>query len=156
MTSNKKIIVAAALLTLSMGKVFSCEIGEEFFYCETKNRKQVSLCATDKTADYAFGKMGAKPEMALSMARNTLKGFDWDLHGIGSSMTYTAQFPNKHITYEVYQTYIKPRNDQEFDDPKQEGGVIVFKNEVEIAHINCQPETIRGKGISALNVIPTN
>ncbi|MGE8548492.1 hypothetical protein [Alcaligenes sp. Marseille-Q7550] len=153
MKHTMTLLLSAFAASAPLSSTFACEIGQEIFYCATKNKKEIRICADPDTAYYTFGKPGARPEMALSAARKDLKGFVWD--GFGRYMTDTVEFPNKDITYEVYQGSQKPMTEKEVDHPETFGGVMVHRNGEQIADIACLPATLRGS-VSSLDVTPTN
>lgn len=132
---------------------FGCDSGQEIFYCATKNKKEIRICADADKAYYTFGKAGAAPDMALSRSRADLSGFVWD--GFGRYMTDTVEFPNKDIVYEVYSGSAKAMTEAQARHPEVYGGVMVRKGEEQIADIACRPNSIRGQ-IDRLNVRPTN
>lgn len=146
-------IVAFSGSTYAMAS--SCPQGEEFFYCQTANKKkEVSVCATEQTAYYRFGPVGKAPEMTLSLPRHRLQGYVW--LGVGNYMNYSVEFYNQNITYEVIQYLEHMINDNDEVDVNVTGSIVVKEGaDKELAVIECSPETIRGS-IESLDVKPTN
>ena len=132
---------------------YACDMGQEIFYCSTKSKKEIRICADTDKAYYTFGKPGSAPDMALSRSRSELSGFVWD--GFGRYMTDTVEFPNKDIVYEIYSGSAKAMTEAQARHPEVYGGVMVRKGEEQIADIACRPNSIRGQ-IDTLNVRPTN
>ena len=156
----KQSLLLTALTAITVGSsgyavASSCAQGEGFFYCQTANKKkEVSVCATEQTAYYRFGPVGKAPEMALSLPRHRLQGYVW--LGVGKDMTYSVEFYNQNITYEVGQYFERVTNDNDEVDVNTTGSIVVKEGADKVlAVIECSPETIRGS-IESLDVKPTN
>ncbi len=151
-----RLLTVAGTLFLGLAPLpaaHACDIGQEIFYCSTKTKKEIRICADADNAYYTFGKPGAAPDMALKRDRSELSGFVWD--GFGRYMTDTVEFPNKDITYEVYSGSAKAMTEAQAQHPEVYGGVMVHKGDEQIADIACRPGSIRGQ-IDTLSVRPTN
>lgn len=139
----KTLTVAAISFILSTGKAFSCDFGEEYFYCSTTNKKEITICATDETVSYSFGKIGKAPEMLLYFPRGSLVVARVSRRDGGE--TDIVDFPNKNVNYRVYDMHPAP---DEYDEHL--GGVVVTENNRDVAQIRCNPESVRGNGIFEL------
>lgn len=105
------------------------------FSCTTTKQMQVEVCDAGKTISYAFGKKGAKPEMALSVPRTAATTNQWN--GMGRYMTYAVNIPNGKTIYNVFTSFDKS------DDLSVDAGVNVETNGKHIATVKCKPETVQ-------------
>lgn len=95
-------LCAVAFAALSApSQAWACAAGSRVvFSCTTKKNKRIEVCDAGRTIQYAFGRKGAKPELALSVPRKAASTFQWN--GIGRYMTYTVDIPNGNTVYSVF------------------------------------------------------
>ncbi len=103
------------------------------FACTTSKGKFVEVCDADKTIQYAFGKKGAKPELALTIPRAAASTRQWD--GMGRYMSYSVQIPNGNTVYEVFSSVDKMTEEGE-------SGINVEIAGKHAATLTCKPETV--------------
>jgi hypothetical protein len=114
-----------------------------FLFCQIENSaKTLSVCFDDEAASYRFGPTMGAPELELVERIATLDYTPWP--GAGSTIWEEVVFYNQNYSYTVA---VAVRRDIP-DDPDalvkvdQFGGVIVKRNNVEIANLTCDPATI--------------
>ncbi len=114
-----------------------------FLFCQIENSAQtLSVCFDEVTANYRFGIEFETPELDMTAPIATLDYTLWP--GAGSTIWEEVVFYNQNYSYTVA---VAVRRDIP-DDPDalvkvdQFGGVIVKRNNVEIANLTCDPATI--------------
>ena len=113
----------------------TCELSSKrVFVCITKsNRKRIEVCEADTTFVYSFGKVGATPELMISVPKTQVTGFQWS--GFGRYINYAIDFPNGVTQYSVYSSVERDPNGT------SEAGVSVSRNGNRIAKIKCDMTT---------------
>ena len=124
--------VGILLLSITMNAFASCESEKKtLFSCTTKAGKRIELCDAGKAISYSFGKSASKPEIAISVARNTALISEYQ--GFGRYMTTAVAIPNGNTEYQVFFSVDK------LEDHKIESGVHVSINDKHVATIHCDP-----------------
>ena len=136
-----KFLIAVSALSLVLLALFTqvalaCTGNEKLiFSCTTTKQMYVEVCDARKTISYAFGKKGAKPEMALSVPRVLATTHQWN--GMGRYITYAVNIPNGKTIYSVFTSFDKS------DDLSVDAGVNVETNGKRVATVKCKPETVQ-------------
>ena len=126
-------MIAAASIGTAHAK---CGAGTKtLFSCPTKNGKQIELCDAGKTVEYSFGRMQAKPEIIVSVARAQASTSQWA--GIGRWMSYAVDIPNGKTVYNVFWGV-----DRLSDNHDTEAGVNVMVDGKPIATVECTGKNI--------------
>lgn len=118
-----------------------CGPGETvIFHCAMKSGgKQVSICLKGDTATYAYGRKGAKPELALSAPRGKVDLRLWN--GVGRHIEESVGFRNG--AYRYVASYALDRLDPSCEtECKVTSGLKVYKDKKELADLACWPETL--------------
>ena len=136
----KSMVIISALSLVSLAffaqAALACAGNEKLiFSCTTTKQMQVEVCDAGKTISYAFGKKGAKPEMALSVPRAAATTHQWN--GMGRYITYAVNIPNGKTIYSVFTSFDRS------DDLSVDAGVNVETNGKHIATVKCKPETVQ-------------
>lgn len=100
------------------------------FSCRTRAGKEIQVCDSGRTIDYAFGRPTQKPELVIRAARATASTVQW--LGIGRSMSYSVEIPNRDVKYTVY--WAVDRLDEEHPI---DAGVMVERNGKQLARVRC-------------------
>jgi hypothetical protein len=133
MKINIIIPVLAVLCTASA--YAKCENSKTLFSCITTKGKQIEVCDAEKTIDYSFGKPQGKPEVVVKAPREQASTFQWD--GMGRSISYAVDIPNKDTTYNVFWGA-----DRLSENQAVEAGVNVFVNKKLVATVLCTDKNI--------------
>ena len=144
----KIIVIVPVLAALFTANVYAeCKNSKTVFSCTTTKGKQIEVCDADKTIDYSFGKAQGKPEISIQVPRDQASTFQWA--GIGSSISYAVDIPNKNTTYNVFWNA-----DKNSEDHPVEAGVNVLVNKELVATVNCSGKDIVNN-IEGVNLKPT-
>lgn len=98
------------------------------FQCVTTNNKHLLVTKNKDAISYKFGKNLSNPEIALT-TKNVIY-MPWD--GAGSYVINRLEVQNGNISYTVFSSYLRDP-----DNLVTESGVIVSKNDRELATIYC-------------------
>lgn len=132
---KKSLIITAALAVSFSFAHAKCGGGEKtVFSCVTEKGKQIEVCDGGKTIGYSFGKLGAKPDIAIKVPRAQVTTFQWNGEG---PMYYDINIPNADVIYNVYWSLDR------FSDPVViMAGVNALKGEKTLASIKCVDKDI--------------
>lgn len=125
------------LVTVATAAQAACPT-TEIFSCQVKS-KTVEVCLGAGTVTYTYGRPG-KPELDLSATVQQAEYTPWA--GVGRSIYEEVTFRNGPYAYLVWAALDRHVLDEK-NPEKISGGVLVFKNEAEIASLSCKPFTIR-------------
>ena len=144
----KIIVIVPVLVTLFAANVYAgCEGGKTVFSCSTIKGKQIEVCDMEKTIDYSFGKPQEKSEIAIKIPREQASTFQWA--GIGSSISYAVDIPNKNTTYNVFWSA-----DRMSEEHGIEAGVNVLINKELVTTVKCADKNIVNN-LEGVNLKPT-
>jgi len=146
----KRLILLA--LMLIPGVVLACGANEEqVFACTTTKAKFVQVCQAPTAVNYAFGKKGQKPELALTSSNEKMR---WVRDGGTGGDTDALTFTNGRTRYliSVYTYFDK------LSTAENEGGLSasleVLQGDKTLANIECQesglkfnPDALKAKSI---------
>ena len=118
----------------------SCGVGQwEVFDCTLSDgKKQLRVCSTEEAANYSFAVPGQSPEIELFEPIDRLDYRPWN--GVGRTLFEDATFNNESYSYSVYSVF-----DRLTEGAMLEGGVVVKKDDVEIAHLRCDPGSVSAR-----------
>lgn len=136
---------AAAVLCLWAGTAgAACDTGEELFFgCTFSNgAKAVQVCVGETQARYRFGPVGGVPELELDTSLADLDYTPWP--GIGRTIWEQVVFENKGFRYAVTGIIEREFGEDEDDEiiPVFLGGILVTKDEQELADLTCDPGSV--------------
>ncbi|WP_250464804.1 hypothetical protein [Microbulbifer litoralis] len=109
-------------------------LAETLFYCETEGGKKVEVQDLGSLINYRFGKKLYDPEMELTLPRERATTYQWP--GAGPTESYSVFIPNGKIVYIVYTSRERRPGGE------MESGILVRAGGVELATINCKPDTL--------------
>jgi hypothetical protein len=126
---------SGALQPVQMASTHSeCQAASLIFSCTTTKHKRVEVCDSGSKITYSFGKLGSKPELALSIPRASASSHQWD--GMGP-MSYSVNIPNGNTVYSVFWT---AQRDPDAAQPIS-AGVDVQIDGASAATVECVPDT---------------
>lgn len=135
METNKIPMAVLAAALLAPTSHAACP-STTLFSCATTKGKFVEVCDSGKTIDYAFGKKGAKPELALSIPRDAATTNQWA--GVGRSVYYSVLIPNGNTVYEVFSSFDRI-------DHEESAGIYVRIDDKDVATIQCKTDTVKSE-----------
>lgn len=122
-----------------------CEPDKELFMaCSFPNGKAVEVCTDRNLVDYTFGRLGQRPELAISLAfQDGAEMVPWS--GAGRSIWEAIRLTNDDVVYEVYGGFDRQLAADETKTLAEVffGGILVEDiNGNELAHLTCEPATV--------------
>lgn len=116
------------------------------FACKTAQGKHIKLLDRGSTLQYSFGTM-AKPEIVLNVPRGQASTYQWA--GVGRSMYYSVNIPNRNTTYRVFWSV-----DRLVQGQPVTAGVDVEINDKPAATVQCLDKGITN-GLIGVDLKPT-
>ena len=129
-----------ALLASATMTSAACPPGSQVLVsCHLKDgHKQLTTCLVGTSATYTFGTPEKEPELALTRHVRDVHMTPWA--GVGRAIWESFSFENNGVIYEVYYS-IDRASGSVFD-----GGVIVWQDGKELAHLECDAGTVITSG----------
>jgi hypothetical protein len=142
------ISVGLILLFPTVHAFADCPAGQKtVFYCNTVNDKVIQLCDAGATIDYAFGRAGRAPELALRIPREQATTWQWP--GIGRWMTYAVDVPNGDTRYSVFWGV-----DRLDEAHPVEAGVDVEIRGEHVATVKCSNDAALVQQMEGIDLLP--
>jgi hypothetical protein len=116
------------------------------FACRTGQGKQIKLLDQGATLQYSFGSI-AKSEIVLTVPREKASTYQWA--GVGRSMYYSINIPNRNTTYRVFWSV-----DRLVQGQPVTAGVDVEINDKHAATVQCWAKGITN-GLIGVDLKPT-
>ncbi|MGB0848394.1 MAG: hypothetical protein ACPGSM_16815 [Thiolinea sp.] len=149
-SKNLPLTIAISMVIGSNAYAACDNSSKTVFSCTTTNHKQIEVCDAGQTISYSFGKIGSKPELALSVPRAKASTFQW--HGFGRYINYSVTIPNGEYRYNVYTSIDKMEEDEK---KGYEAGVTVEKKQSLLATVICRDDTVVDN-IQGIDLQPTD
>jgi hypothetical protein len=121
----KSTLMFSTLILATTSAFANCGTQQTLFNCTTSKGKQIEVCDAGSVIQYSFGRLGKKPELALSMKRDEIRSNEVDWKGVALR---NVQFTNGEYIYNV--------NSSE-DRAHSVAGVQVYTKKGVIADIKC-------------------
>ncbi|WP_143051922.1 hypothetical protein [Allopseudospirillum japonicum] len=117
----------------------------EVFYCQFANKKQVLVEDLGTHLRYRFGKNLQQAELELQT--NKAQAFTWQWKGVGRHYYYDLSVFNGKTRYRMFFSV-----DRLVENAPVDAGISVERGEQVLAHLSCQPQTVRQalEGISGI------
>lgn len=129
----------------ALGAAQTCGAGATpVFTCNFPSGRVVEICHDGSAATYAFGRVGALPDLTLSAPLDRLDYQPWN--GIGRVYIEAIRFRNAGFEYETFVMFDRL---SDAGDAALEGGIEIRRGETYLDTFLCQPESL-GSNLSAL------
>ena len=127
------------LLCLSAPAAWAeCVNGPELYSCSfSQGKKAVHVCQDGKDYTYAYGRIGAAPELLLKRSLEDIHFTPWP--GIGRTYWEEVQFYNKSVSYVINVTADRLSG----EDSLPEGELSVMEGEERLAWLICDAGSVR-------------
>lgn len=134
-TALRLVLPLALSLLPALSAQAACLNPAEAMSCQISKGRILEVCAGSEQFTYAFG-AGDPPEMELSVDFADAEVTPWP--GLGHAIWSSIVFRRDAHGYDVFISQDRAGTSD------AEGGVIVYKNDKEIARIECLPGTVEG------------
>jgi hypothetical protein len=127
----------------------ACPQGSKpIFACDTTTRRHVEVCDSGRTIHYAYGRPGARPELAFSVPRQAATTWQWP--GVGRYMSYAVDVPNGDTVYSMYWGMDRMTEMHEVD-----AGIAISVDGKDVATVHCTPGSAR-QALESIDLRPSN
>ena len=121
----KRVVLTCTAIIFAASNCYAACAKKTVFSCTTTKGKQIEICDTGDSLEYAFGKAG-KPDKTVKIAKNKI-----EIHPMsGGYGCGTIDFPSGTTSYSVFSCVEKQSG-------AWSGGVTVSTNGKRAAEINC-------------------
>jgi hypothetical protein len=127
---------ALAILLAAPAAAQVCGGQVEMLHCPVKGGRELTLCLGDGQATYRFGPRGA-PDLSLTRRLEEIEATPWQ--GVGRSIFEDVTLRNDGVSYTVWTAL-----DRQVEDNAFSGGVIVTRDGMELASLDCLPGQAEG------------
>jgi hypothetical protein len=122
------------------------QVSKVLFACRTAQGKEIKLLDQGQSLRYSFGPI-TQPEIVLNVPREQASTYQWA--GVGRSMYYSVNVPNKDTTYRVFWSV-----DRLVEGQPVSAGVDVEINDKYAATVQCIDKNITN-GLIGVDLKPT-
>lgn len=105
------------------------------FHCQFANAKEVTLRASETGMSYVFGRRHSTPELTLWRAFEEIDVTPWN--GVGRSIWEDIAFANGDVTYRIWGNF-----DRMTEEHEVTGGILVERDDEDLARLDCLPHTV--------------